>query len=97
MLMSVVSVDMTMVKFFRSCFPHLKYFPIKVQVKTYQRMVEIQQNLFTQIFQHFGLHRIAIFIHQRKEIAFFEHLGLVAAFLLVAGMDASGQTSKKPA
>lgn len=29
--------------------------------------------------------------------AFFEHLGLVAAFLLVARTDASGQTSKKPA
>lgn len=29
--------------------------------------------------------------------AFFEHLGLVGAFLLVAGMNASGQTSKKPA
>jgi uncharacterized membrane protein YphA (DoxX/SURF4 family) len=28
--------------------------------------------------------------------AFFEHLGLVAAFLLVARTDASGQTSKKP-
>jgi uncharacterized membrane protein YphA (DoxX/SURF4 family) len=29
--------------------------------------------------------------------AFFEHIGLVAAFLLVALTDASGQTSKKPA
>jgi uncharacterized membrane protein YphA (DoxX/SURF4 family) len=29
--------------------------------------------------------------------AFFEHLGLVAAFLLVAWTDLSGQTSKKPA
>lgn len=29
--------------------------------------------------------------------AFFEHLGLIAAFLLVARTDASGQTSKKPA
>lgn len=29
--------------------------------------------------------------------AFFEHIGLVAAFLFVARADASGQTSKKPA